>query len=345
MEGDGEGEDAPREGLGGDIRLEKKAPAGAVDVRFAGVGDGAENLMPVSRDGGKFAEEVAAAKPVAWLAEVFGGGFVEVNPVARRVENLDEDIGADGEEDAGVEEVSGVDDYGRAPASGFEGTQGREQVVYGTVALEKMHVLHSTKVALQGGGHDDDGDLGAVFAQFGCDFGAELACPQVIVEDGDVDLVEELVGFVDGSGGERGVTVLAEDSGAKMQCDGIIVEQQDGDVRGANEFEAGRCRWLWLHWRLDALEVRVEFLLHGGRRRILFLKFVDFAEDFGKTVKDRDGAQPFSIVDGGIAAYGGACRDIGGNAGLGGGDGSVADGEVAGYSYLASEDYVLTYMG
>jgi hypothetical protein len=108
------------------------------------------------------------------MAEVFGRRPRCSEPVAGGVEDLDQHVRADGERDAGVEEVARVDHDGRAAAAGLEGAQGGEQVVDRAVALEQMHVLDSAEAALERGGHDDDGDLGAALAQLGGDFGAEL---------------------------------------------------------------------------------------------------------------------------------------------------------------------------
>ena len=80
----------------------EKAAAGAVDVGLAGVGDGAEDVAPVAHEGWHLVEDVAAGEPVAGLAKIFGGSVVAVQPVAVGVEDLDEDVGADGERDAGV---------------------------------------------------------------------------------------------------------------------------------------------------------------------------------------------------------------------------------------------------
>ena len=67
-----------------------------------------------------------------------------------------------------------------------------------------------------------------------------LAGAEVVVENGDVDLVEELGGFFGGGGRERGVAVLTQNGAAKMQIDRIVVEQQNRHARRADEFEAGR---------------------------------------------------------------------------------------------------------
>ena len=57
----------------------------------------------------------------------------------------------------------------------------------------------------------------------------------MVVEDGDVDAVEVLVGLLDGGGGDALVAVLAQDGGTEMKVCRVIVEQQD-----ANRGEGGR---------------------------------------------------------------------------------------------------------
>ena len=170
------------------------------------------------------------------MAEIFGGAVVAVLPDAVFVEDLDEDVGADGHGDAGVEEVAGVDDDGCAAAFGFEGAEGVEEVFDGAVALEQMHVFDAAEVAVERGGEDDDGDVGAAAAEESCDLGAELAGAEVVVEDGDVDVVEELGGFFDGGGGDALVAVLAQDGGAEMQIGGLVIEQKDAN---------GLALWCW----------------------------------------------------------------------------------------------------
>jgi hypothetical protein len=97
------------------------------------------------------------------------------------------------------------------------------------MALEEVHVFDAAEEAIEGGGEDDDGDVRAAAAKEGRNFGAELACAEVIVEDGDVYVVEELGGFFDGGGGDALVAVLAEDGGAEVKIGGFVVEQQDTD--------------------------------------------------------------------------------------------------------------------
>ncbi len=95
------------------------------------------------------------------------------------------------------------------------------------MALEQVHVFDAAEVAVERGGEDDDGDVRAAAAKESGDFGAELAGAEVVVEDGDVDVVEELGGLFDGGGGDALVAVLAEDGGAEMEVGRLVVEQQD----------------------------------------------------------------------------------------------------------------------
>jgi hypothetical protein len=97
------------------------------------------------------------------------------------------------------------------------------------VALEEMHVFDAAEEAVEGSGEDDDGDVRTAAAEEGSDLGTELAGAEMVVEDGDVDGIEELGGFLDGGGGDTLVAVLAEDGGAEMQVGGLVVEQKDAD--------------------------------------------------------------------------------------------------------------------
>jgi hypothetical protein len=90
-----------------------------------------------------------------------------------------------------------------------------------------MHILDAAKVAIESGGEDNDGDVRAAAAEESGDLGAELAGAEMVVEDGDVDLVEELSGLFNGGGWDALVAVLAQDGGAEMKIVGFVVEQQD----------------------------------------------------------------------------------------------------------------------
>jgi hypothetical protein len=172
-------------------------------------------------------EDAAAGEPVAGLTEVVGCGVVAVLPDAALIEDLDEDVGADGEGDAGVEEVARIDDDGSAAAFGSEGAESVEEIFDGAVAFEQVHVFDAAEVAVECGGEDDDGDVGTAAAEKRGDLGAELTCAEVIVEDGDVDVVEEVGGFFDGGGGDALVAMLSQDGGAEMQIARFVVEQKD----------------------------------------------------------------------------------------------------------------------
>ena len=209
----------------------EQAAASAVDVGLAGERDGLNDLAPVAHERGHLGGRTAAGKPVAGLAEVFGGGVVAVEPDAAVVEDLDEDVGTDGQRDAGVEEVAGVDDDGSAAAFGFEGAERGEQVFDGAVAFEQVHVFGAAEETLERGGEDDDGDVGTAAAQQAGDFGAELPGAEMVVEDSDVDVVEELGCLFDGRGGNAVVAVLTEDGRAEKEIVGVVVEQQDANAR------------------------------------------------------------------------------------------------------------------
>jgi hypothetical protein len=227
VEGDGEGEDGPGELLLVGAGLIEETAAGAVDVGLAAVAYGLDDFAPVAHERLKLLEDAAADEPVARLAEVFGGGIVAVLPDAVLIEDLDENIGADGTGEARVEEVARVDDNWGATAFRAEGAEGVEEIFDGAVAFEEVHVFDAAEEAIERGGEDDDGNVGAAAAEQRGYFGAELACAEVIVEDGDVDFIEELGSFFDGGGGDALVAVLAEDGGAKMKVGGLVVEQKD----------------------------------------------------------------------------------------------------------------------
>src|SRR6185437_2638838 len=123
-------------------------------------------------------------------------------------------------------------------------------------------VFDPAKTAFERCRHDDDGNLRAAATQLCRDLRAKLTCAKVIVQDGDVNLIQHQVGFLDGGRGDRGISVLTEDRGAEMQVYRIVVEQENTYARGADEFEAVWLRWLRIHWQLDAPDMRrATFLL------------------------------------------------------------------------------------
>ena len=131
MQGNGEGQHAPGVELLAGVGDVEQAAAAAVDVGLAGGGDGEDDLAPVAHDPGHLGKKILAGEPLARLPEIVGGGLVAVDPVAGGIEDLHQHVGADGEADAGVEEVAGVDDDGNAAALGLEGAKG------GAVASER----------------------------------------------------------------------------------------------------------------------------------------------------------------------------------------------------------------
>jgi hypothetical protein len=95
------------------------------------------------------------------------------------------------------------------------------------VAFEEVHVFDTSEEAVERGGEDDDGNVGAAAAKERGDFGAKLAGAEVVVEDGDVDVVEELDGLVNAGGRDTLITMLAKDGGAEMEIGGFVVEQKN----------------------------------------------------------------------------------------------------------------------
>jgi hypothetical protein len=232
--------------------LVEEAATGAVDVGLAAMTDGLDDLSPVAHERVKLLKDTAADEPVARLAEVFCGGIVAVLPDTVLVEDLDENVGADGEREARIEEVTCVDDDWGAAAFCSEGAESVKEILNGAVALEEMHVFDAAEVAVERSGEDDDGDVGSASAKKGGDLGAELAGAKVVVEDRNVDAVEEFGGLFDGGGGNALVAVLAKDGSAEVQIAGFIIEQK-------------YAHWLWAQARHLVKDARyaVGRLNHG----------------------------------------------------------------------------------
>jgi hypothetical protein len=205
----------------------EEAAASAVDVGLAAVANGLNNLPPVAHLRLKFVEDAAADEPVAGMVEVFGGGVVAVLPDAMLVEDLHENVGADGEREARVEEVARVDNDGSTAAFCTKGAEGIEEIVDGTVTLEEMHVLDAAEETIECGGENDDGNVWTASAEKRGYLGSELALAEMVVEDCNVDVVEVLDRFVDGSGGYTLVAMLAEDDSAEMKIIGLVVKKKN----------------------------------------------------------------------------------------------------------------------
>jgi hypothetical protein len=90
-----------------------------------------------------------------------------------------------------------------------------------------MHVFNAAEEAVEGGGEDDDGNVGAPASKQSGDFGSELTCAEVVVENGDVDVVEELGCFLDCGGRDALISMLPKNGGTEMQVAGLIVKQED----------------------------------------------------------------------------------------------------------------------
>src|ERR1700677_3605084 len=241
VQGDWKGEDAPGEVLFLWPGRVEQAAMTAVDVGLACEADGLDDVAPVAQEGRHLLKDVAADEPVAGLLEVVGGGIVAVLPDAVFVEDLDEHVGADGTRDAGVVEVARIDDDTRSAALGFERAERVEEIFDRAVTLEKMHVFDTAEEAVKRGGEDDDGNVRTAAAEERSDLGTELAGAEMVVENGDVDVVEELGGLLDGGGGDALVAMLTEDGGAEVQVGGFVIEQED-----ANRLN-GRSLGPWRH--------------------------------------------------------------------------------------------------
>ncbi len=128
MQGDGEGEYAPGELLLIGAGMVEESAASAVDVRFAAVADGLDDLAPVAHDGLQLMKHTASGEPIAGLAEIVGCSVVAVLPDALLVEDLNEHVGTDGEGDAGVKEVACIDHDGGTAALGAERAKGVKEI-------------------------------------------------------------------------------------------------------------------------------------------------------------------------------------------------------------------------
>jgi len=87
-----------------------------------------------------------------------------------------------------------------------------------------MHVFDAAEVTIERSGKDDDRDMRVLAAETVCDFGTELASSQMVVENGDIDVVEELDGLFDSGGGNALIAMLAENGGSEVQIGWFVVE-------------------------------------------------------------------------------------------------------------------------
>jgi hypothetical protein len=93
------------------------------------------------------------------------------------------------------------------------------------VALEKVHIFDTTKVTIESGRQNNDGNMRTTAAKKGCDLRPKLACAQMVVEDGDINTVEELSCLFNRRGGDTFVAMLTQNGGAKVKVIGLIIKQ------------------------------------------------------------------------------------------------------------------------
>ena len=166
---------------------------------------------------------ILAREPIPWPLQQTGTGLVHIHPLPIGVKDLKHHVLADRHGDAGVEEVARIDHHRLSAMLGLKGTQRGDQIVDRAVTLEQVHVFHPAKAPLQGGGKDDDGHFRPAPAQNAGHLRTELARAQMVIEHGDVDLVDQLLRFADGARSVGYVTVLAQDGGSKEQIFWIVV--------------------------------------------------------------------------------------------------------------------------
>lgn len=224
VKGNGKDEDIP-DPLGSFSGQVEESAIGAIDIGLAGFGNGADDISPSRIEIGHFHEDISTGEPVAGMLEEVCAGFVDVLPVSAGIEDLENDVFGDGHVDAGIEEVACVDYDGLAAALCFEGAEGGDEVVNGAVSLEQVHVFDTAEASFEGGGEDDDGHLRALLAERCGDLSAKFACSQVVIEYGDIDLVEEGLRLFDGSGSLGMIAEFAQDGRAQQEVFRVVIEQ------------------------------------------------------------------------------------------------------------------------
>jgi hypothetical protein len=135
-----------------------------------------------------------------------------------------------------------------------------------------MHVRGAAEFMLERGREDDDGDFGAARAEAGGDCGAEFAGAEVVVEHGDVDLVDQGHGLFDGGGGFGLIAVLAEDGGAKVEICRLVIEQEDANGSGVagDDLQARRLYFVFTHDRLDSWRAQSSDAKYGAASCLWF---------------------------------------------------------------------------
>jgi hypothetical protein len=92
-----------------------------------------------------------------------------------------------------------------------------------------MHIFDTAEEPIEGGRENNDRDVGAAAAKERGDFCPKLACAEVVIQYGDVDLIEEFGRLFDSCGGNTLVAVLAKDGRAEMEVTGLVVEQENAN--------------------------------------------------------------------------------------------------------------------
>src|ERR1051326_940360 len=87
----------------------RQAAEAAIDISFTRISDGADDLLPLTCEFGKFLKAILAHEPNALLLVQAREVFVDVLPDALAVEDFEHNVLAHGHCDARVEEVAGVD--------------------------------------------------------------------------------------------------------------------------------------------------------------------------------------------------------------------------------------------
>src|SRR5512147_2821850 len=98
-----------------------------------------------------------------------------------------------------------------------------------------MHVSDAPEATLECGRHDDDRNFRTALAERVSDFSAELSCAEMVVEHGDVDVMQLGYGFVDRTGGGYFVSVAAQDSSAEQKMVFEVVEEKNSNGPGVGD--------------------------------------------------------------------------------------------------------------
>src|SRR5262249_31803371 len=79
---------------------------------------------------------------------------------------------------------------------------------------------------LKGCRENNDRHFRATLTEFGCYVGSELPCAQMVVEYGNVYLIQKLARLFDSGSGFGQVPVLAEDGGSQQKVLWMVIQEQ-----------------------------------------------------------------------------------------------------------------------